>query len=123
MSLLYGGAFLEEEEEVERRRKEDNSWMTAPQKISPQNSNLKTIYLLPFLGEHVYREKGENTPIYTLSKKKSTNRHTIQEIHQQTNCPKITPKTYSVSKKYINTQQTLQLATVLLIYEWPYWTD
>lgn len=56
MSLLYGGAFLEEEEEVERRRKEDNSWMTAPQiefKISPQNSNLKTIYLLPFLGEHV----------------------------------------------------------------------
>lgn len=92
--------------------------MTAPQiefKISPQNSNLKTIYLLPFLGEHVYREKGENTPIYTLSKKKSTNRHTIQEIHQQTNCPKITPKTYSVSKKYINTQQTLQLATVLLI--------
>lgn len=53
MSLLYGGAFLEEEEEVERRRKEDNSWMTAPPKISPQNSNLKTIYLLPFLGEHV----------------------------------------------------------------------
>lgn len=56
MSLLYGGAFLEEEEE-EEERKTTPEWQPPPPqiefKISPQNSNLKTIYLLPFLGEHV----------------------------------------------------------------------
>lgn len=55
MSLFYGGAFLEEEEE-EEERKTTPEWQPPPQiefKISPQNSNLKTIYLLPFLGEHV----------------------------------------------------------------------